>query len=83
MSTKAMAPDGSDAGPFTPGDSLMAETMGGGDRGGGDGGGYAVDGSYEGYDGADAGVALVVDGMSGVSVRPGARIQKSSACIAI
>lgn len=80
MSTKAMAPDGSDAGPFTPGDSLMAETMGGGggdgsDWGGGGGGGYEVEAAYQGYDGAEAG-ALVVDGMSGVTVRPGARNKK-------
>ena len=54
-----MAPDGSDVGPFTPGDSLLAETMGGGGGGGGDGGdggGHAVDGAYEGYDAAYGGV---------------------------
>lgn len=30
VSTKATAPDGSDAGPFTPGESLIAETAAGG-----------------------------------------------------
>lgn len=34
MSTKAIAPDGTDAGPFTPGESLVAEIAG---TGGGDG----------------------------------------------
>ena len=61
-----MAPDGSDAGPFTPGDSLMAETMGGGG-----GGGYeeaAVHQGYE-YGAADATSLVVADAVSGVSVR--------------
>eukprot|EP00903_Cladosiphon_okamuranus_P016579 g15293.t1 len=37
VSTKAIAPDGTDAGPFTPGESLVAETAGAVGYGGGDG----------------------------------------------
>lgn len=54
VSTKAIAPDGTDAGPFTPGESLIAETAGGG--AGGVGHGDGGDGGYGGggYGGAAA-----------------------------